>query len=169
MSAEVVKAEDFSSIVATSSQEVNAPFELIWEQLELKVSHADRTLPVKDLRILKQEGNTYWRTMKLGDLEINERIVVDESTHTVSFYMLEDHPFLSGVVTNTLEKTDNTRTNIITYKIQWQAKNDKGKEHIEKFKGEGLYEGVRKMKVVCEMWATQMMDGDMSTGVKRDV
>ena len=138
------------------SAKVNAPIEIVWEQLISKVYHPDRFLVgVTGVEILEDDcaNHRVVRKMLLNtgkmEMKIVEEIVWDEANHIIDFRILE-HPSHTGNVINKIEKNENGDL-YLTYEMKWDFKGE-GADPIPK---ETIVKAVENSIKVIEQAATK--------------
>ena len=138
------------------SAKVNAPIEIVWEQLISKVYHPDRFLVgVTGVEILEDDSANHRvvRKMLLNtgkmEMKIVEEIVWDEANHIIDFRILE-HPSHTGNVINKIEKNENGDL-YLTYEMKWDFKGE-GADPIPK---ETIVKAVENSIKVIEQAATK--------------
>ena len=85
------------------SARVAAPVETIWQLLLEKIEHPGRFIPsVSEVEMIEREPGYVVRRMKVGSMQVVERITAYEKSHEIDFLLLE-HPLYAGQVVNRIE------------------------------------------------------------------
>lgn len=107
---------------ARHSEVVDATPEAVWALLMDKMENPSKYVPgVQECRILRKDGPySMLRRMKTGDFEVEEEIVADAEHRSVDF-VLVDHPFYTGKVTNVITVGPKDETTL-TFHLQWVEK-----------------------------------------------
>ncbi len=111
------------------SGKFNAPIEIAWHELMVKVYHPDRYVAyVTAVEILEDDPANRRVVRKMvtspggKSVPLIEEIVWDEATYFIDFKLLE-HPFFTGNVTNKIEVHENGDL-YFSVKMSWDLKID---------------------------------------------
>ena len=108
---------------ASHSVQVNAPVDTVWRLLVDKIENPGRYVPgVENVKVLERQPGYVVRRMKVGDVEVVERITAFEQMHEVDF-VLVDHPVYAGQVVNRIEPPLRPGLSCtLTFTLDWRRK-----------------------------------------------
>jgi hypothetical protein len=113
--------EDTPMPYATFSTPVNAPLATVWALLLDKIEDPQRYISaVQHSAIRERFSDGVLREMQTAQMQLTERITIDESSHTISFTLV-DHPQFSGAIRNTVAidpQAPETAT-VLTFTLDW--------------------------------------------------
>lgn len=114
---------------ASHSVKVAAPVETIWQLLLEKIENPGRFIQgVSGVEIVERQAGYLVRRMKVGGLEVVERITAYEKSHEVDFVLLE-HPLYAGQVVNRIEPPLRPGLSAtLTFALDWRRKDGRPDE-----------------------------------------
>ncbi|MFT5134163.1 MAG: hypothetical protein ACI9SC_002636 [Gammaproteobacteria bacterium] len=105
------------------STPVKASIETLWSVLKDKAENPGRYVPgFIESEVLEQNADSMLCRLHTDRFDIVERITIDETNHTVYFDLL-DHPDVTGLLTNKIEKAlSEEGYPILSYAYDWQQR-----------------------------------------------
>jgi hypothetical protein len=112
---------------ASFSTPVKASIETLWSVLKDKAENPGRYVPgFIASEVIEQNDNNMLCRLHTDRFDIVERITVDETNHAVYFDLL-DHPDVTGLLTNKIEKELSVEGYpILSYAYDWQLRRTGG-------------------------------------------
>jgi len=108
---------------ASHSVQVKAPVETVWRLLLDKIENPGASVPgVENVKIVDREAGFVVRQMRVGGLDVTERVTAFADAHEVD-YVLLDHPLYAGQVVNKIEPPLRPGLSCtLTFSLDWRRK-----------------------------------------------
>lgn len=108
-------------MVISHSEKINCTQEKLWGLLLQKAEHPQKTIKqVHESKILQKYNDGFLREMTAMEMNIRERITIDEKTNQIKFTLINNAEF-DGYFLNKIENKNGEL--VLTYIQDWKPKN----------------------------------------------